>query len=58
LRKELKCGDLKNQVCLKHGKVDRSIKEPKQKKFKPKDEVAKTGLSGLGFQTIQFFQSR
>jgi hypothetical protein len=35
-------------------KKEQGIKGPRQKKFKPKDEVAKIGPSGLGFQTIQF----
>jgi hypothetical protein len=28
------------------------------RKFKPEDDVAKTGCSGLEFQMVQFFQNR
>jgi hypothetical protein len=46
---------LKIQVCLKHGKGNRSIKEPRQKKFKPGAKVIKTEPYDLQFQIIQFF---
>jgi hypothetical protein len=53
--KEATLGNLKIQVFFKHGKWDRNIKETKQRKFKPEDEVKKIGQpSGLKFQTIQF----
>jgi hypothetical protein len=42
------------QVFLRHTKGKQGIKRPRQKKLMPKDEVAKIGPSGLGFQTIQF----
>jgi hypothetical protein len=44
------------QVCLRHGKRKQGIKGPRQKKFKPKDEVTKTGCSGLRFWMFQFFK--
>jgi hypothetical protein len=36
-------------VHLRYGKGVRSIKVARWKKFKPKVEVAKTGLSGLRY---------
>jgi hypothetical protein len=42
LRKEATLGSLKIQVCLKHEKWDRSIKESKQKKLELEVEAAKT----------------
>jgi hypothetical protein len=49
---------LKIHDVLRHGKRKESIKESRWKKFKPKVEAAKTGLSGLGYQSIRFFQNR
>jgi hypothetical protein len=43
LRKEATLENLKIQVCLKHEKWDRSIKESKQKKLELEVEAAKTG---------------
>jgi hypothetical protein len=54
-RKEATQENLKIQVCLKHGKGNRSIKEPKQKRLEPKDEAVKTRPSGFEYRTIQFF---
>jgi hypothetical protein len=54
-REGAKCEDLKILVHLRHGKGIRSTKEPRQKKSKLEVEVAKTGLCGLGYQSIQFF---
>jgi hypothetical protein len=36
------------QVCLKHGKGEKSIKEEKQKKLKPRAKAVKTGGSDFG----------
>jgi hypothetical protein len=52
-----KRGDLKIPLHLRHGKEVRSIKEPRSKKPMPKAEVLKTGLSGLGYWSIQFFRT-
>jgi hypothetical protein len=53
-----KLEDLKIQCVLRHGKGLKGIKEPRWKKSKPKAEVAKTGLSGLGYRSIRFFPKR
>jgi hypothetical protein len=50
--------DLKIQDVLRHGKGIKSTKEPRWKKSKIEAEVAKTGLSGSGYRSIQFFQNR
>jgi hypothetical protein len=49
LRKKAKQGNLNIQAYLKYGKEEQGIKGPKQKKLKPKDEVARTKPSDLGF---------
>jgi hypothetical protein len=53
-----KLEDLKIQDVLGHGKGLRSIKEPRWKKSKPKDEAAKTRLSSLGYWSVRIFQNR
>jgi hypothetical protein len=35
------------QVCLRHEKGKQGIKGPRQMKFKPEDEVTKTGCFGF-----------
>jgi hypothetical protein len=45
---------LKLQGVLRHEKILKGIKEPRWKKSKPKAEVAKTGLFGFGYWSIQF----
>jgi hypothetical protein len=50
-----KLKDLKIQGVLRHGKVLRSIEEPRWKKSKPKAKITKIRLSGLGYQSIWFF---
>jgi hypothetical protein len=46
------------QVCLRHGKGEKNIKESKQRRLEPKAEAAKTECSDLGFWTVQFFLNR
>jgi hypothetical protein len=46
------------QVNLRHGKVNKNIKRPRQKKFDPEEKVAKTGYSGLEFRMVRFSQNR
>jgi hypothetical protein len=48
-KKEAKLKGLKIQWCFKHGKGRQGIKGPRQKKFKPEDEVAKIVHSSLKF---------
>jgi hypothetical protein len=44
-------------VHSRQEKRAKSVKEPTWKKSKPKAEVAKTELSGLGYQSIYFFRT-
>jgi hypothetical protein len=53
-----KLKDLKIQGVWRHWKGLKGIKAPRWKKSKPKAEAAKTGLSGMGYQTIWFFLKR
>jgi hypothetical protein len=46
------------QVCLGHGKGDRSIKEQIQRRLKPKVEPTKTGGSDFINWMVQFFLNR
>jgi hypothetical protein len=46
--------DLKIQGVMRHGKILKGIMEPRWKKFKPKAEVTKTGLSDFGYHSVQF----
>jgi hypothetical protein len=39
-------------MCFAAWKILKGIKEPRWKKSKPKAEVTKTGLSGVGYQSI------
>jgi hypothetical protein len=47
-----KLDDLMVQGVLRHGKELKSIKKPRWKKSMSKAKAAKTGLSGLGYQSI------
>jgi hypothetical protein len=47
-----KAWKVEEQKCLRYEKGRRNIKEPKQRKLKPKIEVIKTGCSSLGFWMI------
>jgi hypothetical protein len=38
-------------------KGDRSIKEPRQKEFKPEVEITETKCSDLVFRMVRFFQN-
>jgi hypothetical protein len=49
---------LKIQDVLRHGKVLKSIKDPRWKKYKPEAEVTKIGLFDFGYQSIRFSQNR
>jgi hypothetical protein len=49
---------MKIQDDLNHRKGKQDIKDQEIRKFKPKDEVAKTGWSGLVFWMVRFSQNR
>jgi hypothetical protein len=55
IKEGAKFKDLKIQGVLRYEKGLKSVKKPRWKKSKPKDEAAKTGLSGFGFWSVQFF---
>jgi hypothetical protein len=57
-QKGVKHEDLKIQGCFKYGRGRKASRNQDIRKFRPEEEVIKTGCSSLGFQIVPFSQNR
>jgi hypothetical protein len=55
IRKRENIRKIKDQVCLRHEKENRSVKEQKHRRLKSKGEVIKTRVSNLANRRVRIF---